>query len=127
MIRVWCAASWADGCDRVFAVAQETMRDVRDAMGLSYTDAFHPSGRGGHGLGVVRRVSLRRRPAMTAELAWRRLPSLMKHVRPAGPAEGFVHPTRAEVFLDAFGKARKSAVHLIRKANINVPTFRWCC
>jgi tryptophanyl-tRNA synthetase len=27
----------ADGCDRARAVAQETMRDVRDAMGLNYT------------------------------------------------------------------------------------------
>jgi tryptophanyl-tRNA synthetase len=27
----------ADGCDRARAVAQETMRDVREAMGLGYT------------------------------------------------------------------------------------------
>jgi tryptophanyl-tRNA synthetase len=32
----WCANIIADGCEKARKLAQETMRDVREAMGLNY-------------------------------------------------------------------------------------------
>jgi hypothetical protein len=38
-IRNWCKNIIADGCEKARKLAQETMRDVREAMGLITRDA----------------------------------------------------------------------------------------
>ncbi len=91
----------ADGCERARKLAEETMRDVREAMGLSMTerraiDLEHPSPE----------------PKPLARVYGEAFNEL--------PHDLYIPPEALEVFLESFEGPLDLLLYLIRKQNINV-------
>ena len=111
----------ADGCERARKLAEETMRDVRGAMGLDTHERATSVGMpiGPHRTRSRARLSDVRRPRRLAQQAGA---VARIHGEPLLelPHDLYIPPEALEVFLEAFEGPLDLLLYLIRKQNINV-------